>query len=255
MCAAMALFGWKTEAAPLTDTDLTFLRDWSQPYAGMTGALKTEFEEQVAHFVADQRITPIGLEGPIEREDRLLIAASACTLSAGWKGFRWTDVTEILLYADDFDRDYQMGGEEGANEDGQTLSGEAHPWGTVLLSLPSLEESFQDPHDGYHVGYHEFAHVLDRDPPSSVGHHENDEGGLPSNIDGAFARDLSAALKGAREKLQRGESPLDEYALQSSAELWAVAVEAFFETPSAMETAHPELRQLLDLYFNQRPRH
>ena len=247
----MALFGWKTEVAPLTETDLVFLRDWSQPYAAMSGSLKTEFEDQVAHFVADQRITPIGLDGPIEREDRLLIAASACTLSAGWKGFRWSDVTEILLYADDFDRDYQMGGE---GEGGQTLSGEAHPWGTVLLSLPSLEESFEDPHDGYHVGYHEFAHVLDRDPPSSVGTYHED-GGLPSNIDEAFARDLSAALKDARAKLERGESPLDEYALQSPAELWAVAVEAFFESPGAMETAHPDLRQLLDLYFNQRPRH
>ena len=250
MCAAMALFGWKTEVAPLTETDQTFLREWSQPYSVMTGALKAEFESQVAHFIADQRITPIGLEGPIEREDRLLIAASACTLSAGWKDYRWSDVTEILLYAEDFDRDYQMAGEDGSAPE---LSGEAHPWGTILVSLPSLEESFEDPHDGYHVGYHEFAHVLDRDPPSSVGFRDED-GGLPSNISGPFARDLSMALKQARIALERGESPLDEYALQSPAELWAVAVEAFFEMPGPMQTAHPDLRQLLDLYFNQRPK-
>jgi MtfA peptidase len=244
----MALFGRKTEVAPLTETDLAFLRDWSQPYSVMTGGLKAEFENQVARFIADHRITAIGLDGPLEQEDRLLVAASACTLSAGWKNYRWNDVSEILLYADDFDRDYQIGGDDGK---GPELSGEAHPWGTVLLSLPSLEESFQDPHDGYHVGYHEFAHILDRETASLEGFEP--DGGLPSNIDGPFAREMAQALKKARIALQEGRSPLDEYGLESAAELWAVAVEGFFEMPSPMETSHPDLRQLLDLYFNQRP--
>ena len=247
MSAAMALFGRKSEAAPLTETDTAFLQDWSEPYANMTGPLKTEFEAQVARFVAQQRITGVGLEGPIEREDRLLVAASACTLSCGWPGFRWTEVSEILLYADDFDRDYRIGGEE---EGSPELSGQAHPWGTVLLSLPSLEESFEDPHDGFHVGYHEFAHILDKD--SAAQSSDAGYGGLPFNINGPFAAEMSTALDQTRIALERGESPLDEYGLQSPAELWAVAVEGFFELRGAMHSAHPRLRELLDLYFNQR---
>jgi len=39
--------------------------------------------------------------------------------------------------------------------------GGTHPWGIVLLSVPSLRKSFAEPHDGYHVGIHEFAHLLD----------------------------------------------------------------------------------------------
>lgn len=243
----MALFGRTSEVAPLTETDAAFLREWSEPYANMTGGLKTEFEVQVARFLVEQRITGVSLEGPVEREDRLLVAASACTLSCGWPGFRWTEVTEVLLYADDFDRDYRIGGPDASSAE---LSGEAHPWGTVLLSLPSLEESFEDPHDGFHVGYHEFAHILDKDSAAQSG--DSGYGGLPFNIDGPFASEMAKALDQTRIALERGESPLDEYGLQSPAELWAVAVEGFFELKSAMQTAHPRLRELLDLYFNQR---
>lgn len=244
----MAFFRSKPDVEALKATDLAFLKDWSHPYSEMKGALKAEFEDQAAHFLHSHRLTGVGMKTAVEREDRLLVAASACTLSAGWPGYRWTDVTEVLLYPDDFDRDFQFAGDGGAEGE---LSGEAHPWGTVILSLPSLEESFDDPHDGYHVGYHEFAHVLDRDTASGEGF--GGEGGLPSNIDGAFAVEMGKALEAARVALQLGNSPLDPYGLESPAELWAVAVEGFFETSSAMETAHPELRQLLDLYFNQRP--
>lgn len=247
MSAAMALFGRKAEIAPLNETDTAFLRDWSHPFASMAGPLGAEFEDQVAHFLAEQRMTGVGLESLLSREERLLVAASACTLSCGWPGFRWTSVTEILLYADDFDRDYRVGGEE---ESERELSGQAHPWGTVLLSLPSLEESFEDPHDGFHVGYHEFAHVLDQDSPAASAH--GGYGGLPFNVDGPFASEMSKALDQTRTALERGDSPLDEYGLQSAAELWAVVVEGFFELPGAMQTAHPRLHELLDLYFNQR---
>ena len=250
MFSAMGLFRSRTVVAPLSETDLAFLRDWSHPYSEMTGALKAEFESQAAHFLATRRITGVSLKGALQREDKLLVAASACTLSSGWPGYRWTDVSEVLLYPDDFDRDYQIA--DGAEDTTGELSGEAHPWGTVILSLPSLEESFEDPQDGYHVGYHEFAHVLDRDTASSVG--PDGDGGLPSNIDGKFAALMGKALQTTRAALDRGESPLDPYGLKSPAELWAVAVEGFFETSSAMADAHPELHQLLDLYFNQRSR-
>lgn len=246
----MGLFKSKAAVAPLSEADRKFLLEWSAPYSEMAAAIKAEFEEQVAHFLATRRITGVSFGEELEREDKLLVAASACTLSCGWSGFRWTDVTEVLLYPDDFDRDFQIAGRE--EDTSAELSGEAHPWGTVILSLPSLEDSFDDPHDGYHVGYHEFAHVLDRDTASSVG--PAGDGGLPSNISGKFAALMGKALEKTRARLALEQSPLDPYGLESPAELWAVAVEGFFELSSAIADAHPDLHQLLDLYFNQRPR-
>lgn len=249
MPPAIALFGSKPKPAAeaLTESDLAFLLDWSDPYRLMRGALKQEFERQMAAFIEETRMTGVALD-KVQREDRLLVAASACTLSAGWPGYRWKDVTEVLLYPEDFDRDFQIVG-DGAS-DGE-LSGEAHPWGTVLLSLPSLDDSFDDPSDGYHVGYHEFAHILDRDSVDDSGFGDS-MGGLPSNIDGKFAKEMSRALEAARSALERGASPLDRYGLESPAEFWAVAVEGFFELRGALADAHPDLANLLDLYFNQR---
>ena len=104
---------------------------------------------------------------------RLLVAASAVTLSLGWPEYEWDQLTEVLLYADDFDRDYTVGEDE--------VSGLAHPWGTVILSVPSLLPELRvSPTTRYHVGIHEFAHILD------VDHTHFD--GVPIGLDGALER-------------------------------------------------------------------
>ena len=54
----------------------------------------------------EKRITAIGVD--VTDELRLLVAASAVTLSAGWPEYEWDQLTEVLLYPDDFDRDYAL---------------------------------------------------------------------------------------------------------------------------------------------------
>jgi hypothetical protein len=81
---------------------------------------------------------------------RLLVAASAVSLTVGWPGYTWDQLAEVLLYPEDFDRDYNFGGSDA--------SGRAHPWGIVILSVPALNRSFDEVSDGCHVGFHEFAH-------------------------------------------------------------------------------------------------
>jgi hypothetical protein len=46
---------------------------------------------------------------------------------------------------------------------------------------------------------------------------------------------------------------LDPYGLSSPPELWAVAVEAFFQDPVAVATGHRDLYAFLASYFNQDP--
>ena len=55
----------------------------------------------------------------------------------------------MLLYPHSFDRDYSFESSE--------LAGQAHPWGTVILSIPALRESFADPDDAFGI---EAAHGL-----------------------------------------------------------------------------------------------
>jgi MtfA peptidase len=128
-------------------------------YRRMPRQLGRSFDEQAARFIAERAVT--GVETEVDDELRLLVAASAVTLSAGWSGYRWPLISEVLLYPAEFDRDFVVGSPE--------LSGLAHPWGTIVISVPALRHSFEHGQDGYHVGLHEFAHLLqDKASPYGV---------------------------------------------------------------------------------------
>ena len=197
------------------------------------------FEDDVRIFLAETRIT--GVEVDVDDELRLLVAASAVTLSLGWRDFEWSVLAEVLLYPENFDRDY---GFENAE-----LAGQAHPWGTIIISVPSLYESFENPDDAFHVGLHEFAHLLDVDG--------NFEGprvdGVPGGLDESRQRQWLSLAEKEMERLRHGKSVIDDYGANELTEFFAVAVEAFFESSLALRRDHTELYQFLAGYFGQDP--
>jgi hypothetical protein len=215
----------------------------------MDAAWRLRFEDDVRIFAAEKRIT--GIEVEVTDELRLLVAASAVTLSVGWPEFEWDELTEVLLYPDDFDRDYAFGGDE--------LSGQTHPEGTVILSAPSLEESFEYPDDAFHVGIHEFAHLLDLD--------HSHFGGIPAGLVGASAREWTLVAEREMERLRNEGEPrkrrrrrmpdshsaFDPYGEEDPVEFLAVAVEAFFEIPQRVRRQHADVYRLLSSYFGQDP--
>jgi Mlc titration factor MtfA (ptsG expression regulator) len=222
-------------SAPFPQEWKKFLETRSECYRRLPRSSQTEFLRQTQIFLAETRIT--GIETDVSNEIRLLVAASAITLSVGWPGYTWDSVSEVLIYPDDFDRDYRLGGTD--------FSGQAHPWGTVILSAPALLRSFSESRDGYHVGFHEFAHLLD------LAHMQFD--GIPSYLPDESIREWEAILKREDERLRRGDSILSPYGLSGPEELFAVAVEAFFQTPVPLMRAHPDLYRFLSSYFHQDP--
>jgi Mlc titration factor MtfA (ptsG expression regulator) len=146
-------------------------------------------------------------------------------------------VTEVLLYPQDFGRDYSFEAKE--------LSGQAHAWGTVILSVPSLRESFVHPDDGYHVGLHEFTHLLDMEGGQFDG--------IPAGFPAGRVREWVAVVAREMERLLHGRSAIDPYGADEPAEFLAVAVEAFFERPQELRRRHQELYGMLRDYFRQDP--
>jgi Mlc titration factor MtfA (ptsG expression regulator) len=212
-----------------------FLREHSAHHRRLPRRLRRTFEQEVKRFVAGRRITPIQTD--VDDPLRLLVAASAVTLSVGWGPYKWSEVSEVLLYPDDFDREYGIGGRE--------LAGIAHVWGTVILSVPSLWHSFIcDDDDSYHLGFHEFAHLL----TFERGLHTAIPVGLPSARiplwENVQAREL--------ERVAAGDSIIDRYSLQPS-EFFPCAVEAFFQRPIALRHGHRKLYAFLAGYFHQNP--
>jgi len=220
---------------PFPERWRTFLLERYDHYERLDAAWRARFEDDVRIFLAEKRITGVGVEATDEL--RLLVAASAVTLSAGWPDYEWDQLTEVLLYPDDFDRDYAFGGDDRA--------GEAHPWGTVILSVPALLESFEVPDDAYHVGVHEFAHLLDVD--------QTHFDGIPVGLHGERAREWVAVAEKEMERLRHGRSAFDEYGAHDPVEFLGVAVEAFFEIPQVVRRRHREVYAILSAYFAQDP--
>ncbi len=225
-------------ALPFPERWRTFLLEGYGHYERLPPTWRARFEDDVRLFLAEKRITGVGTAATDER--RVLVAASAVTLTLGWPEADWDRLTEVLLYADDFDRDYRFGAEAA---DGR--AGETHAWGTVILSVPTLEQSFDFDDDGYHVGLHEFAHLLD------VSQGEFD--GMPAGLRGEARRAWPALVRQEMERLRRGRSVLDDYGAQDPVEFFPVAVEAFFERPTEMRQRHAELYATLCGYFAQDP--
>jgi MtfA peptidase len=214
---------WRTILAHRCDTYRRLPPDWQE-----------RFERAVRVFLADKRITGVGVA--VTEELRVLVAASAVTLSVGWEGYEWSPLTEVLLYPQDFDRDYNFGARE--------LHGQAHPWGTVILSVPALRKSFAYPDDAFHVGFHEFAHLLDLEGSLFDG--------APRGLSESELRGWMDVLERERARLSEG-GIIDPYGQDDPAEFFAVAVEAFFECPEDIESRHPRLFGLFRDFFHQDP--
>jgi len=77
--------------------------------------------------------------------------------------------------------------------------------------------------------------------------------GVPAYLREPGVRRWLALTDRERERLEQGVSALDPYGLSSPPELWAVAVEAFFQNPTVIAAAHRELYDFLASYFKQNP--
>ncbi len=215
-----------------------FLLDRFDHYERLPAPWRARVDKDLRLFLAERRITGVGI--PVTDELRVLVAASAVTLTLGWPDADWDRLSEVLLYPDDFDRDYRFG---SGDDDGR--AGETHPWGTIILSAPTLEESFEYDDDGYHVGLHEFAHLLDVD--------QGEFGGMPAGLEAGARKAWPQLVAAEMERVRLGRSVLDEYGGDDPLEFFPVAVEAFFERPLAMRRRHADLYATLREYFAQDP--
>jgi Mlc titration factor MtfA (ptsG expression regulator) len=193
----------------------------------------TKYEARVAAFVR-ARVFKGARKLVVTEEMKVVVAAAAARLTLAMPWERFARVTVVNLYPDRI-RMETIG----------TCSDRS-----ISVSWPSLVDGMADPHDGENVGYHELAHALDLT--------DGTFDGQPLLPPGAMSIDWGQIIAHARQYLQEcidddREIPMDAYGAESDSELFAVATEAFFETPRRLREHLPELHGLLAGYYRQQP--
>jgi len=199
---------------------------------------KVRFEKLVDTFLNDTRIEGVGTE--ISGLDKVLIASSAVIPIFGFPGWKYKNLTNVILYPDTFDNEFQF---EGGNRNILGMVGSGYMNGQMLLSRTALVKGFSKEHGMENAAIHEFVHLLD----SSDGATD----GLPENLLAhEYATPWLHLMHVEMHNISDGKSDINPYALTNEAEFFAVAAEYFFEKPEQLKVKHPELYHLLSEIFN-----
>jgi len=208
-------------------------------YRGLDQAGRARFENDIRFFLAEQRI--YGPRGaPVDDEIRVLAAAGAAMLGHGLPDWEWPRLRDIVVYPAAFDSEYRVGRGKG------TL-GMVHHQGPIIFSADDLRLGFCNPEDGLNVGLHELAHVMDLEDGAADG--------VPAGLGFVAAAPWLEVVADRLKKVRKGRRRrvLRRYAGTNEAELFAVAVEVFFEKPDRLKQRDPELYEMLAGFFNQDP--
>lgn len=213
-------------------------------YADLDDANKKDFEQRIQTFLTDVRIEGVGLE--VDDTDRVMVAASAVIPIFGFKEWTYRNVTNVLLYPDTFDKDFQFEGNEGEGRSIMGMVGSGYMNGQMILSRNALQKGFSKNNSKENTGIHEFVHLLDKTDGATDGVPENF---LPHE----YTRPWVSMMHREIHKIEEGHSDINPYATTNEAEFFAVVAEYFFEKPEQFQTKHPELYDMLSKIFAQHP--
>lgn len=210
-------------------------------YRQLTEPEQQRFADEVESFLGHVHIEGVGT--PVDDLDKVLIASSAVIPIFSFPGWKYRNLTNIILYPDTFDEHYQF---EGDRRNILGMVGTGHMNGQMLLSRSALRAGFSDHSGQSNTAIHEFVHLVDK----TDGYVD----GLPESLlhNSASLPWLQVMHEEIR-KIETGHSEINPYAAMNQSEFLAVTAEYFFEKPESMQEHHPELYRLLSQMFKQDP--
>jgi Mlc titration factor MtfA (ptsG expression regulator) len=207
-------------------------------YSHLPPELLESFHDKLKVFVWEKHF--IGAKGfTITEEIKVVISAAAVRLILHLDFSPYDRLTEIVVYP----HHYQH------RQGNDIMLGEAHQWGTVVLSWPAVLHGLRNPCDGHDTALHEFAHVLDRDS----GHFDGTPRLRASEHYRAWGQVMSRHFNRLRHDSRRQLIVLRRYGAKNEAEFFAVATESFFERPVQMKQLIPDLYEELKRFYGFDP--
>jgi len=219
---------WKLPSIPMDKKWKTILSMKVSFYNTLTEGEKAQFEFKVQEFLLNYRIT--GIQTNVDLEDQLLVAASAIIPIFAWKDWRYTNLSEVLIYPASFNEKFETTGQ------GRTILG---------MVGTALHLGFDNESDKKNTAIHEFVHLID---------------GLDGAIDGMpnallekqYTIPWLDLINKKTTEIYDKKSDINPYGATNNQEFFAVTSEYFFERPQLMIQKHPELYELMENIFNQK---
>lgn len=248
LCACVIYFFFRnkrfrgaTKHEKLPDELKIILNTQVQYYQKLNKNDKERFENQVNDFLKYIRIEGVGTT--VTDIDRVLIASSGVIPIFGFPGWKYNNLTNIILYPDTFDQEFQF---EGENRNIMGMVGSGYMNGQMLLSRAALLKGFSSSLGRGNAAIHEFVHLLDKSDGETDGVPENL---LPHQYTVPWLKMMHQEM----HLIEAGKSDIDPYACTSEAEFLAVAAEYFFKKPDQLKHKHPEIYRSLSQIFGQDP--
>ena len=229
----------KIVVVALSKADQTLLATHVSFYQNLTKPKKQLFEEKIAHFLGSIIIGGVDLE--ITQLDKLLVASSAVIPIFGFDDWQYKNLTNVLLYPDTFNKDFEF---EGGERNIMGMVGTGYLNGQMVLSQTALHHGFSQSAGKENTGIHEFVHLLDKSDGATDGVPENM---MPHE----YTLPWVTMMHDEMVKIEKDKSDINPYAITNQAEFFAVVSEYFFERPELLKEKHPDLYQMLSKTFGQ----
>ncbi len=231
-------------ASPLSEEGRALLDDAVPLLRRLPPELRPALEGKVNRFL--DQVEFIGCDGlEVTEEMRLSIAAQACLLVVNID--QWYETLRtILIYPGAFKSQQKRYEGYVVTEREEIRSGETWVRGPIVLSWPHSDHGAANAADGHNVVLHEFAHQIDQLSGAADG--------APLMNKGQSFDDWSRVFLDAFETHQRNvelgrRTVLDAYGATAHEEFFAVAVEVFFEKPTALKDEEPDVyAQLVEMF-------
>jgi Mlc titration factor MtfA (ptsG expression regulator) len=212
-------------------------------YNGLSEEEKTRFETELSDFLKRTRVT--GIDTSIDDTDKLLVAASAVIPVFGFRDWHYGSITEVLIYPNSFNANFETAGhEEGSERRITGMVGTGAMNGTMILSKQALHVGFMNDTDKQNTAIHEFVHLIDKTDGAIDG--------IPENLLGKqYVLPWINLMSKEIKQINANKSDINPYGATNQSEFFAVVSEYFFEQPQLLQKKHPELYAMLERIFVQ----
>ncbi len=205
-------------------------------YNSLSDSDQLLFEKRVQKFIKMKSFVPRGGIKTISAEMKTLVAASAIQLTFGYPGIYFKHFWKIIIYETDY----------YSNITNRYHQGEVNTKGYIILSWANFKKGYLEYDSGRNLGLHEMAHALKIE--NAIRNQE---------FDFIDYQDLNLFYKLATREIdvirQAGSPLFRPYAGTNMHEFFAVAVEIFFEKPSAFHHYNASLYSALSKLLKQNP--